>query len=144
MGGKFFTALAFVLALPVYAGQADAVRVDAPWLRAMPPGAGMSAAFLRLSNAGPAPVRLVGAESAAAGSVELHGHSHEGGVMRMRAVEGVDLPAGGAVQLEPYGLHLMVFGLKSSPKPGERFPLVLKFADGSRLEVDAAVRSPWE
>jgi copper(I)-binding protein len=129
---------------PAFAGQADAVRVHSPWLRAMPPGADMSAAFLRLSNTGKTPVRLVGAESAAAGSVELHGHSHEGGVMRMRAVEGLDLPAGGELRLEPHGLHLMVFELKASPKPGERFPLMLRFADGSRLNVDALVRSPLE
>lgn len=120
------------------------LSVSAAWVREAPPGAGMTAAFLRLNNSGTHAVKLVAAASPAAGSVELHGHSHENGVMQMRAVPAVTIPAGGSVALEPGGLHLMVFELKTSPKAGEQFPLVLTFDDGSTLPVSADVRSPLQ
>ncbi|MBI2380560.1 MAG: copper chaperone PCu(A)C [Gammaproteobacteria bacterium] len=138
---KLGLCLVSLAAQPVWGAQADAVRVDEAWVRAAPPGAGMTAAFLALKNGANQEAVLVGAASAEAGSVELHGHSHEGGVMRMRAVARLPVPAHGEVRLAPGGLHLMVFEPKSPLKPGAEFPLELRFADGSRRRVAARVRS---
>lgn len=124
-----------------WSAQSKQIAVQQAWVREMPPGAGMTAVFMTLNNSGKVAAQLVGAESTQADSVELHGHSHEHGVMRMRSIGQLDLPAGGDTTLAPGGLHLMVMGLKTPLKAKQRFPLVLKFADGSRLNVNATVRA---
>ncbi len=96
------------------------------------------AAWLTIRNAG-GEDRLVGAESPAAARVELHTHIHEGGVMMMRKVEGVDIPAGGEAALEPGGDHLMLFGLKAGLKTGDRFPLTLLFEKAGAVTVEVRV-----
>ncbi len=96
------------------------------------------AAWLTIRNAGEAD-RLVGAESPAAERIELHTHIHEGGVMMMRKVESVEVPASGAAALEPGGDHLMLFGLKAGLKAGDRFPLTLWFEKAGRVDVEMRI-----
>jgi copper(I)-binding protein len=95
---------------------------------------------MTVTNAGASDRALVGGSSPAAKVVELHTHTMEGGMMRMRQVEKIDLPAGKDVSLKPGGLHVMLIGLKQNLTPGENVPLTLKFADGSELTLDAPVR----
>ena len=96
------------------------------------------AAWLTIRNSGETD-RLLGARSPAAERVELHTHIHEGGVMMMRRMEGLDVPAGGRVALEPGGDHLMLFGLKRGLKPGDTFPLTLLFEKAGRITVEMRV-----
>lgn len=130
-----------VLMSSAFADQAGQATVSDAWVRAMPPGAGMTAAFLTVHNTGEQQISIVGAASADAGSVELHGHVHEGGMMKMRPVAEVPVPAKGDAHFEPGGLHLMVMDLKTPLGPGRKFPLLLKFADGSELKFVAEVRA---
>ena len=80
-----------------------------------------------------------------AGVVEIHEMVMDGNVMKMRAVAGLDLPAGKAVDLKPGGYHVMLMDLKQELKPGELVPvtLVIEGKDGKRetVEVAAAVRA---
>lgn len=96
------------------------------------------AAWLTIRNAG-GEDRLVGAESPAAERVELHTHIHEDGVMAMRKVEAIDVPAGGEAALEPGGDHLMLFGLKGGLKTGDRFLLTLVFEKAGAVTVEVRV-----
>lgn len=99
--------------------------------------------YMRLLNAGDAPDRLTGARSDVADSVEIHENRMEGNVMRMRPVpEGIPLPAGAAVELQPGGLHLMLIGLKRALKPGDRVQVILQFEISGPLPVDSEVREP--
>ena len=88
---------------------------------------------------------LTGAETAAAGVTELHFMRMEDGVMRMRSLPSVELPAGETVQFKPGGLHVMLFELKQPLKAGEELDLVLIVEDGaghrSRVGVQAQVRN---
>jgi copper(I)-binding protein len=118
----------------------EGITITDPYVRAVPPGQPNSASFMTVTNAGAANRALVGGSSPAAKVVELHTHTMEGGMMRMRQVEKIDLPAGKDVSLKPGGLHVMLIGLKQNLTPGENVPLTLKFADGSELTVDAPVR----
>jgi copper(I)-binding protein len=61
------------------------------------------------------------------------------GVMRMRAVEAVEVPAHGQVALEPGGLHVMLIGLKAPLEEGGSFPLKLVFANAGEVEVVATI-----
>lgn len=63
--------------------------------------------------------------------------------MRMRQVEGgIELPAGGQVELKPGGYHVMLIGLTRDLNAGEKFPVTLQFASGATLTVEAEVRQP--
>lgn len=116
------------------------VEVKAPYVRAVPPGQPNSASFLQLNNTDAKDHALVAAESPASKVVELHTHTMEGGMMRMRQVERIDLPAGAEVALQPGGLHVMLIGLQQDLVPGEAIPLTLIFEDGSRQQIQAPVQ----
>jgi len=74
---------------------------------------------------------------------EIHVMKHENGMMMMRQVEDLALPANKEVVLGS-GSHLMLIGLKKPLKPGDRIPLVLtvEYADKHResTTVSAEVR----
>ncbi|WP_058554226.1 copper chaperone PCu(A)C [Thiohalocapsa sp. ML1] len=119
---------------------ADAVRIEDPYARAVPPGQPNSAVFMVIENTGPTPVAVVAAESPAAATVELHTHRMADGMMQMRRIERIELPAGESVALAPGGLHVMLIGLTETLAPGMEVPLTLVFDDGGRAEVTAPVR----
>lgn len=105
-----------------------AVTVSHGWSQPTPPAAPTAVGYLTIANRGARPDRLLSLASPAAASVDLHLMSMDGGVMRMRPVQGgLVVPAGGAVQLEPGGYHLMFEGLKRPFKTGDRIPLTLRF-----------------
>lgn len=72
--------------------------------------------------------------------------SMDGGVMKMRAIPSLALPAGTTVALKPGGYHVMLMDLKQAMKPGDVVPLslVVENAAGKRetIEVKAEVRAP--
>jgi periplasmic copper chaperone A len=119
---------------------ADAVQVGDAYARAVPPGQTNSAMFMELTNDSGADQKLVGAESPVCDAAELHTHLMQGGMMKMRRIENIDLPAGKTVALQPGGLHVMLIGLKKQLVPGESVDLTLTFADGSHESVKAPVR----
>lgn len=104
------------------------------WIRETPPGRTLSAGYLTLVNAGPEPLTLIRASSDGAERVEFHDHSHVDGMMRMRRVDEVEVPAGGSVTFAPGGLHLMLFGT-ASPREGAVLEVLLETASGESLEV---------
>ena len=118
------------------------VTVTEPWVRGTVSGQKASGAFMGLKSS--SDVRLVGASSPAAKVVEIHEMSTSDGVMRMRAIEGLPLPAGKSVELKPGGYHVMLIDLVKPLVPGEQVPISLTFvaADGrkSTVEVKAMVR----
>jgi periplasmic copper chaperone A len=123
------------------AGSASEVMsVDDPYVRAVPPGQPNSASFMAIHNNSEQDHVLIGASSQVAEVVELHTHTMEEGMMRMRKVDKIDLPAGVTTHLKPGGLHVMLIGLKQKLVPDEQVGLTLEFADGSHLKVDAPVR----
>jgi hypothetical protein len=87
---------------------------------------------------------LVGAASPVAGVTEIHEMKMDGGVMKMRAVARLDLPAGKPVILGPGGYHVMLMNLKQTIKPGDSVPLTLQFEGKDKkvemVEVVAEVR----
>ena len=89
-------------------------------------------------------LRLTGVKCAAAEAAEVHQMKMENGMMRMRAVPFLELPAGKTVKLEPGGYHIMLFDLRQSLVAGQKLKLELTVEDGSkrlhRVAVEAVVR----
>lgn len=130
---------AAALALPAGSAPAQAPKVEQPWARPTVQGQSAGGAYLRVVG-GSSPDRLVGADAAIAGRVELHSMSMDGQVMRMRPVDAVDVPAGRIVELRPGGLHLMLVDLKTPLKTGNRFPLTLRFERAGAVQVEVPVQ----
>ncbi|MGQ3053494.1 MAG: copper chaperone PCu(A)C [Roseateles sp.] len=103
--------------------QSPSVKVDDPWVRATVAPQKATGAFMQLTAA--RAVKLVAASSPVAAMVEIHEMKMDDGVMKMRAVDALPLPAGQAVALKPGGYHVMLMGLKSQIKAGETVPLTL-------------------
>jgi len=116
------------------------IRVENAWLREAPPSARMLAAYLTVNNTGDRERVLVEVQSPAFSHVMLHKSEVVDGVARMIHMDEIRIPAHGSVQLEPGGLHLMMPAPETRFTEGDQVPLVLVFADGSRVEVQAEVR----
>ena len=134
------TAFVMVIVL-LFAGaalaQTAAVEVKDPWARATPAKAENGAAYLTLEA--PVADRLTGLSTPIAKNAELHTMTMEGGVMRMRPLAALDLPAGQPVTLKPGAVHIMLQGLKEPLQPGRSFPLTLSFEKAGTREVTVAV-----
>ena len=131
-----------VLALALPGAAAAELHVDQPWVRATVAGQQASGAFMTVTSSTDA--RLVGVESPAAGLSEIHEMAMQDNVMRMRAVEGLALPAGKAVELRPGGYHLMLLDLKKPLEAGQSVQVTLTVEDAQgkrqRIDVQAQVR----
>ena len=134
----------FALALAIAAAPSFAqVAVADAWVRGTVAAQKATGAFMNLTS--PADSALVSASSPVAGLVEVHEMAMDGGVMRMRAIQQLALPAGKTVSLKPGGYHVMLMDLKGPLKEGEAVPITLTFAgkDGRKTtqEVKVPVRA---
>lgn len=115
------------------AASTGAVEVSSAFIKPPFTGRTTSAAFMRLENKGP-DTRLVSASSPISPRVEIHTHLHEGGVMKMRRVDGIDITAGETVVLKPGGYHLMMFDTVI-PDGAADAALTLTYADGTEVTM---------
>lgn len=101
-----------------------------------------TAAFLSISNTGTENDRLLRAEFELAQAVELHLSEMKDGVMSMRPVDGIDIPAGTTIELKPGGYHIMLINLKQGLVPTEKYPLTLVFEKAGSLTIEAEALLP--
>jgi copper(I)-binding protein len=117
--------------------QGGDVEIKNAWARATPGGAQTAAVYVTITS--PADDRLTGVSTPVAKEAQLHSMSMDGGVMKMRQVDSVDLPAGQAVALKPGGYHIMLVGLAKPLEAGQSFPLTLDFAKAGARQVTVTV-----
>ncbi len=128
------------LSLSLLASLAHAqVSVKDAWVRATVTQQKATGAFMMLESKQEA--KLVAAQSPVAGVVEVHEMAMDNGVMKMRPVPFLALPAGKAVELKPGGYHVMLMDLKGQVKDGDMVPvtLVVEGKDGKRQSVELKV-----
>ncbi|MBI3529738.1 MAG: copper chaperone PCu(A)C [Betaproteobacteria bacterium] len=138
----YFGAIALAWLLVGAAHAADLVQVREPWAKATVPGQKVGGVYMKIvarEN-----LHLTGAKSAVAETAEVHQMKMENGMMRMRAVPSLELPAGKTVKLEPGGYHIMLFDLRQSLVAGQKLKLELTVEDASkrphRVAVEVVVR----
>jgi hypothetical protein len=124
----------------VAAPAAPAVRIENPWIRALP-GTVPSGGYFVLHNEGKTAITLTGAASPACGMLMLHVSENKGGMSAMRGVTSVDVAPGATLRFEPGSYHLMCMDAKPAIKPGATVPVTLGFKDGEKLTVNFAVRN---
>ena len=128
-----------VSALFLSLGASAQVTVKDAWVRATVAQQKATGAFMQLQSAQDA--KVISAQSPVAGVVEVHEMAMDGGVMKMRAVPSLALPAGKAVDLKPGGYHVMLMDLKAQVKDGDTVPvtLVVEGKDGKRQSLELKV-----
>ena len=136
LGLALLTAASAAVANPV----ACTPVAEQAWIRAAPPGATALAGYAVLRNpcAKPFVVTDVGSPDFAMGMI--HETLVEKGVSRMRHAKSLSLPVRGVLKFEPGGKHMMLMHPRRVLKEGDRVRLVLKLADGRKVNVDAVVR----
>lgn len=140
------SAALFALPMPTpaqaYDYSAGDLRIAHPWSRATPPAAKVGGGYLKIDNRGSSADRLRSVTLDRAGRVEIHEMSIAEGIMRMRELPmGVEIPAGGSVELKPGGLHVMFMDLKSPLKQGDRLMGTLIFERAGAVAVEFAVEA---
>lgn len=132
--------LASALAFSSFVYACEDLHINDAFARAVPPGQANSAAFMTLNNHGKHDVRLVSAQSNVSEVTELHTHTEVDGVMQMRQIDEITVPAGGTTELKPGGLHIMLIGLTQPLAEGDQVELTLNFADGSEKQLQVPVQ----
>ncbi len=122
---------------PAASGQ---VEVRDPYVHPPVADRTTTAGYFELRNHSDNTVRITGASSPVAERIELHTHTHEDGMMRMRQVQEVRVEAGEAIAFEPGGHHLMLFGVQAMPENQVSLTLTLDGAPDLTLEFSVRPR----
>ena len=135
---NIFLLIAFSVSFAVHAQ----VKVEQLWVRGTVPAQNSTGAFMTLTS--DKPISLVAVSSPAAKIVEIHDMKIDNNVMKMSAVDKIDIVPGTPTELKPGGYHVMMMGLVKPLNKGDTIPLTLKFrsADGkiTKQQVKAEVR----
>lgn len=119
------------------------IFVDHPWSRATPPTARVAAGYMIIRNSGGTADRLIAVESEISQRAEIHEMGVDAnGVMTMRPLaDGIEIPAGGEVALEPRSYHVMFMDLTEAPVEGNSFDGKLVFERAGEIAVEFAVEA---
>lgn len=129
--------------LPLLSSNAAAeILVSDAWARETIPGTNTSALFATLENTTRKPTQLVSVTVEGVGKAELHSHTDEGGMMRMRRVDAVDIGGRASLALAPGSYHVMLFQLAQPLKAGTEVAVQFQFSNGEKVETVAKVVSP--
>jgi periplasmic copper chaperone A len=140
---------ALFAALSLIAGSAAAenytagsLEIDNPWMRATPRGADVASAYLTIVNKGTEAERLIGGTLTGVSRFEVHRMVVEGGVAKMRPVEGgLEIKPGQSLALTPGALHVMLIGLKQPFQQGQHIKGTLMFEKAGKVDVEFTVES---
>ena len=143
MTASFFSGLATVSAhehgkkieMPGHSGISSGIKVHHAWARATPGLVKNGGAYFTARNNGRHGDRIVGVSSNMSAKTEMHTHINDKGVMRMRKVDGVNVPAGGEVVFKPGGYHIMLLGLHKPLSKGDQFSATLIFEKAGKHTV---------
>ena len=113
------------------------VSISEPWVRATTSQQKATGAFMKLEAS--RPMALVGARSPVAGVVEVHEMATETGVMKMRAIPKLALPAGKVTELRPGSYHIMLMDLKAPLTAGEKVAVTLLLEDEQQQRHEQTV-----
>jgi copper(I)-binding protein len=137
-------AIMTILATPAFAQErtyrAGSIAVEAPWSRETPGGAKVAGGYMKITNTGSAPDRLVGGSVPFAGDFEIHEMSMTDGIMKMRELtKGLEIAPGATVELKPGSYHVMFVGLKSGLKQGQTVKGTLVFEKAGTIAIEYQV-----
>ena len=113
------------------------IEITGAWARASVSKNG--AAYLTIQNHGDRAHLLIGAETPLARKVEIHTHTMDGQIMRMRKTEKIGIAPNKSIKMAPGGIHLMLLNLERKLQQGEEFPLLVKFQSIDPINIKVKV-----
>lgn len=129
-----------VLVNSVFANESNGMVVENSYARESIPGTTISSAYMTLNNISKNNLRLIAASSSVSDRVEIHEHTMENGLMKMRQREYVEILAKDSTVFQPSGFHLMIFDLKQPLKAKENIKITLHFDDESSIDVNYLIK----
>ncbi|MEE8056251.1 MAG: copper chaperone PCu(A)C [Pseudomonadales bacterium] len=117
------------------------LEIEGGYVRGLPPGQPVTAAFMRLINTGNSAVEINAATTDSAERAEIHVHRHSHGMMRMERVGSIIVPANGDFILAPGEYHLMLINLHKPLREGDSVNIELHSKSGDVLTAQLSVRS---
>ena len=133
------TGFLVLAASTAYAGdyKIGSLEIADPYTPATPKGATVGAGYMKITNNGTAPDRLISGSSDVAGKVEVHEMTMDKGVMKMRPLKGgLEIKPGETVTLKPGSFHVMFVGLKKPLRKGDHVKATLVFEKAGKGDVD--------
>ena len=110
------------------------------WGRSSAMMATAGAVYVVIENQGNQADRLIGVSSAAAKTAQVHESYMDNGMMSMRPVEGgLEIPAGGKVELKPGGYHIMLIDLVKPLEVGSKIAVTLKFEKSGEIALEVEI-----
>jgi copper(I)-binding protein len=141
MNNKSLIRTLLLSSLMVSSAWAQNVSVQSAWARATVQGQKATGAFMTLTAK--TATTLVGVSTSVAGVAEVHEMKMDNNVMQMRALpDGLALPTGKAVALQPGGYHVMLMDLKLPLQKDTTIPLTLRFKDAKGVESSLDIKVP--
>lgn len=118
------------------------LAIEDGYVRGLPPGQPVTAAFMRLVNNSEQPITIIAAASTSAERAEIHAHRHHNGMMSMQRVDdGIVVPAKGDFVLLPGKYHLMLINLHRTLAEGDWVDIELSVENGETVTARLPVRS---
>ncbi|HIF9436252.1 TPA: copper chaperone PCu(A)C [Photobacterium damselae] len=118
-----------LLSSSTWSSQAEHIFVENAWMPIAPTNSTVRAVYLSIQNNSDHLAKLTKVHSPNSQAIELHTHQHQDGMMKMRKLDYITIPANGKIPLKPHGDHLMLFDFHTT----DNFPITLEFADGSHI-----------
>ena len=128
--------------IPARAAEYDvgSIHIAQPWSRATPKGAKAGVGYMTITNEGTAPDKVSCVSDDASAQCQIHSMTMEGGVMKMRPVEGgLEIKPGQTITLKPGGFHVMFVDLKHQLEQGKTVKATLKFDNAGTVDVEYPV-----
>lgn len=116
------------------------VQVEGAHIKALAPGQTRAAAYFILHNHGQQDLQMLHVEAQVAAEAQVHRHIHENGLMKMRQVRHLLVPAGAKLVFEPGGYHLMLLDISEPPAVGSQFTVTMEFDGADKLSFPVEVR----
>jgi len=135
---RFIMLFGLLLLMPIQA--VAEIMVEEAWVRLPPPIADTAAGYMTIRNHSAKDIEITGIKTAIAEHPEFHSMDMDDGMMHMKKMEKVVVPAHGGISFGPGGNHLMLIGLTRALEAGEHLMITLQTSDGKSTMVHAEVR----
>lgn len=123
-------------------GVGQGIVIEGAWGRPAAVGQ-MGVGYMQIRNSSSEADTLTAVSSEVARQTELHeSYELEEGMMGMREIEQLAVPAGSTVSLEPGGLHIMLMQLTEELAEGDQVELTLTFTSQGEVPVTLQIRRP--
>lgn len=119
----------------------NTVVVSDSYIRETIPGTVITSAYMTLDNSQLKEVVLTGVTSSISERIEIHEHTLDNGMMKMRQRDNITIPAQSTVNLKPGGLHLMIFDFKKPLIKDQVIPITLHFLSGKHIDITMTVKT---